>query len=75
MTMGNERKSRVRLAGVALVVLGLALVALSVLADYIGIGAGPMAFGYRQFIGLVIGLSMLVVGVALALFPNGTAQP
>jgi hypothetical protein len=75
MTMRNQRNPRVRLAGVALVLIGVALVVLSVLADYIGIGAGPMAFGYRQFIGLLAGLSMLVVGLALVLTGNGMGQP
>lgn len=60
-----------RVLGAGLVIAGVALAALSLTADVLGIGAPGSVFGYRQFLGTVAGLSMLVVGVAL-LMVNGT---
>lgn len=53
-----------RTLGTALLVAGVIIVIISVAADYIGMGAFP-AFGYKQIIGAIVGIVMIVVGSAL----------
>ena len=52
--------------GIALIVIGVLMLAVSLLADYIGLGSGPAIIGWRQLIGAGIGLVVAVVGVILA---------
>lgn len=54
--------------GRILLLLGLVITLVSALADVIGLGASPEAFGYRQLIGTAVGLLLLVIGVTLLLF-------
>ncbi len=53
--------------GRVLSLLGLVIGVISALADVIGLGASPEAFGYRQLIGTAVGLLLLVMGVTLLL--------
>ena len=55
------------LVGIALAVVGLALIIVSGLADVIGIGANESEFGWRQIVGLVVGFAAIDVGAVLAL--------
>ena len=49
-------------SGTFLLVLGAALLIVSLLADVIGIGANP-GFGYRQIIGIVLGVIAVIRGI------------
>ena len=49
-------------SGTFLLVLGAALLIVSLLADAIGIGANP-GFGYRQIIGVVLGVIAVIRGI------------
>ncbi len=49
-------------SGTFLLVLGAALLIVSLLADAIGIGANP-GFGYRQIIGAVLGVIAVIRGI------------
>ena len=51
-----------RTIGISLLIIGLALAALSVTADLISLGEGS-GFGYKQIAGLVVGLAGIIVGV------------
>jgi uncharacterized membrane protein YccC len=53
--------------GIALIAIGLLVLAVSLLADYIGLGSGPAGIGWKQLIGVGFGLVVAVVGVVLAL--------
>lgn len=65
--MGRFTRSKLspRVLGAVLVVAGLVLAGLSLSADAIGIGATGSSFGYKQFLGTVIGLALVVTGVTL----------
>ena len=49
-------------SGTFLLVLGAVLLIVSLLADVIGIGANP-GFGYRQIIGVVLGVIAIIRGI------------
>jgi hypothetical protein len=51
--MGRKGRS------VALVLAGLGLVALSVLADAVGIGNGDYVFGWEQMLGVAVGMTVV----------------
>ncbi len=52
--------------------LGTIIVLLAALADVIGIGSHPDSFGYRQFLGVIVGSVLIVIGLALMLYQNGS---
>ena len=58
-----------RLVAFALLVLGAALVVGSVLADAIGLSGGGDGFGWRQLLAAIVGLALLLVGLAWLLQP------
>ena len=49
-------------SGILLLVLGVAFLIVSLLADVIGVGANP-GFGYRQIIGVVLGVIAIIRGI------------
>lgn len=49
--------------GVVLLIVGLALVALSILADTLGVG-GQEGFGWKQVAGVIVGGVSFIVGLA-----------
>jgi hypothetical protein len=55
-----------KIAGIALLVVGILVLILSLMADLVGIGRWPV-FGYKQIIGSVAGVIAIVVGLFLAL--------
>lgn len=63
-----------RVAGIILAALGVALGLVSALADVIGVGKPGTTFGYRQFLGTIAGLAMLVVGTAMALYGESAGR-
>jgi len=52
--------------GLAGVVLGISVLAVSLLADRIGIGAMPGVLGWKQILGAGVGVVLLVGGTMLA---------
>jgi hypothetical protein len=63
--MSTEAIMSKKTIGIVLVVLGVVLVLISLGADLIGIGSG--GFGYKQIIGVIIGLIAALVGMWLAM--------
>ena len=59
-----ERK---KIAGIVLFVIGAIILVLSLTADLIGIGVNPVVFGYRQIIGTIVGVIVVVAGLILIL--------
>ena len=55
---------RDKTTGIVLIVAGIAVVIVSVAADSIGMGAFP-GFGYKQIIGTLVGIVMIVAGLGL----------
>ena len=55
---------RNKTAGIVLLAAGIVIVIVSVAADCIGMGAFP-GFGYKQIIGTLVGIVMIVVGLGL----------
>jgi len=53
-----------KITGMVLFVAGAVIVIVSVAADYIGMGGFP-GFGYKQITGTILGIVMIVVGLAL----------
>lgn len=54
-----------QVAGLVLVVLGIALALVSGLASTLGIGVG--GFGWKQIVGVVVGAALALTGAGLAL--------
>jgi hypothetical protein len=54
-----------QVAGLLLVVLGIALALVSGLASTLGIGVG--GFGWKQIVGVVVGAALALTGAGLAL--------
>jgi len=57
--MANKKK-----AGMVLLIIGLILLLLSVLADFIALGRSP-GFGPRQITGIIVGAIVLLIGILL----------
>ncbi len=60
-----------RLTGTLIASAGVALALTSLLADVVGVGVPGTTFGYRQFLGTLAGLALIVVGTAIVLHENG----
>ena len=61
------------LTALALIVVGLVLATVSALAELIGLGDPTNTFGWKQIVGLAVGLALLVVGIVIA--RKGTRAP
>jgi len=59
--------------GIILLIAGILVLAASLLADAIGIGAQPGFFGWKQIVGAVVGLAACVAGLVMVLRHTGTA--
>jgi len=53
--------------GILMAVLGLGVVAVSLLADRLGVGAMPGIIGWKQILGAGIGLFLMAGGALIAL--------
>lgn len=53
--------------GIILIIVGVGFVALSLLADALGIGEAELTFGWRQIMGLIIGGAVALVGVTMVM--------
>jgi membrane-bound ClpP family serine protease len=58
-----------RVAALALVILGVALVIVSLFADSLGVSGGGEGFGFKQLIAVIVGLMLLFGGIGWLLRP------
>lgn len=63
-----------RLGAAALALLGLAVTVASVFADQLNLTAGGVGLGWKQLIGVIVGLVLLLGGAALLVQPPGRAR-
>jgi len=56
---------------IILIVAGLVFLAVSILADAIGIGADAGVIGWKQYSGAAVGLMLIFFGAHLALHHSG----
>jgi len=64
------RALRTRSIAWALIVLGAVLALVSGLGDTVGIGAEEGDFGWKQIVGLAVGLALAATGIGLLLRPK-----
>lgn len=64
----------VRAVAVALLLIGAAVMVVSVFADQLNLIGGGVGFGWKQLIGAIAGLVMLLLGVAWLLQPGGAGE-
>lgn len=57
--------SQARMLSIVMIVVGLVLAVVSAFADQIGLGAPGSTFGWKQLLGTVIGIAILIAGVIL----------
>ena len=57
--------SQGRILAITFIVLGVVLAAASALADQIGVGAPTSSFGWKQLLGLVVGIVLVIAGIIL----------
>jgi hypothetical protein len=57
--------SRNKSLAVGLLVVGVALLLVSALADVVGLGASRLTFGYKQLAGSAVGLVLAIIGAVL----------
>ena len=62
-----------KIVGAVLIAVGVVLLALSALADPIGIGNDD-GFGWKQILGVIIGAGIALVGLALIYVRRGEAK-
>ncbi|MDI6770440.1 MAG: hypothetical protein QMD04_12315 [Anaerolineales bacterium] len=53
--------------GLALLIIGILVLAVSLLADYLGLGSGPVTFGWKQWLGAGVGLVVALAGLGFIL--------
>ncbi len=68
--MRSPKKNRpaAKVTGLALLIVGAGLVALSLLADRLDIGGGE-GFGYQQLIVLIVGIVLMLGGLRIIVQP------
>lgn len=57
--------SQARILAIAFIVIGALLAIASALADQVGLGAPTSSFGWKQLLGLIFGIIILVAGIIL----------
>ncbi len=57
--------SQGRILAIAFIAIGVILAAVAALADQIGVGAPTSSFGWKQLLGLVVGIILVVAGIIL----------
>ena len=55
-----------KIIGILMIVIGIALLIISLLADTFGLG-GAAGFGWKQILGSVVGAAAVVAGLVLTL--------
>jgi hypothetical protein len=66
---GSSSAPAYRFAALALVILGIALVIVSLFADSLGVSGGGQGFGFKQLIAVIVGLVLLCGGIGWLLRP------
>jgi hypothetical protein len=61
----------VRWIAIAMVVLGLAVTLGSIFADELNLTGGGVGLGWKQLIGTIVGLALLLGGAAWLIMPPG----
>lgn len=56
-----------KMAGIAVILVGIIALVICLLADIIGIGGQSDVFGYKQIIGIAAGAVAFIVGMILLL--------
>lgn len=64
------RAMRTPAIAAAAIVLGVVLALVSGLGDLVGIGATEGDFGWKQIVGLVVGVALVATGIGLLLRPK-----
>ena len=57
--------SQSRILAIAFIIVGAILALVSALADQVGLGAPTSTFGWKQLLGLVLGIILIVAGIIL----------
>jgi sulfite exporter TauE/SafE len=57
--------SQSRILAIAFIIVGALLALVSALADQVGLGAPTSTFGWKQLLGLVLGIILIVAGIIL----------
>lgn len=57
--------SQARMLSIVMIVVGLVLAVVSAFADQIGLGTPGTVFGWRQLLGTVVGIAILIAGAIL----------
>ena len=57
--------SQGRILAIAFMIIGVLLVLASALADQVGLGAPTSTFGWKQLLGVVLGIGLIAGGVVL----------
>ncbi len=57
--------SQSRILAIAFIIVGALLAFVSALADQVGLGAPTSTFGWKQLLGLVLGIILIVAGIIL----------
>lgn len=61
-----------------LMIVGILIVAISMLGDVIGIGANAAVIGWKQYFGAAVGINLILFGAHLALhhviWPSGQKE-
>jgi hypothetical protein len=68
-----SRGGRVKILvqAIVLIIAGFLVMAVSILADAIGIGANPVVIGWKQYSGAAVGLVLVLFGAHLGLHHSG----
>ena len=65
-----------KLLGLVIVIAGALLLVLSLLADPLGIGANEgYVFGWKQAVGTVVGVALVVIGYLVSRRARSAARP
>jgi hypothetical protein len=57
----------IKVQSILLMVLGTAIFAICLLADFIGLGANTVVIGWKQYFGASIGVALFLFGLHLAI--------
>lgn len=64
-----------RILALVLMLVGAVAMVVSVFADRLGVSGGGEGFGWKQLIGAIVGLVILLAGVAWLMRPLTEAEP
>ena len=58
---------RDKVLSLVLLVVGIIILVVSLIADFIGIGRAPAGFGFKQILGTIIGAIVIIIGIVLTI--------